>query len=123
MIQLMKRLMVGLLALGFAAGALGQDIWTGGVGQQARDMAPDRNTRIEFFTDGGPYLAQVDYVLYDSQGNRIHEGTSEGPWLLVNLNPGNYSVKAERAETGEVQSVRFGVASSGQQVVGLKFDR
>jgi len=123
MTQLLQRLMVALFVAGLSVSALAQDIWTGGVGMEERDFAPDRNTRIQFFVDGGSYLADVHYVLYDEQGMRMHEGTADGPWLLIDLPAGTYSVKATRDDTGETQSTRFFRQGGGKTVIGLEFDR
>lgn len=121
MTQLIQRLLVGLMALGLAAGAAAVDPWTGGVGEDNRQEAPDRNTRIEFFVSGGPYLANVDYKIYDNRGSVLAEGTADGPWVLVDLDSGSYSVKARRNETGDIQSVRFFVETQGQTNIGLRF--
>lgn len=123
MLKTMRYLAVGLVAAVFSAGAAAQDIWTGGVGEGERDNAPQRNTRIQFFTQGGPYLADVHYVLYDERGNNLHEGTADGPWLLLNLDAGTYSVKATRNETGETQSTRFFKEGGNRLVLGLEFGR
>lgn len=123
MTQLMQRLMVGLMVAGLSMSALAQDIWTGGVGIDERQLAPERNTRIQFFVTGGPYLADVHYVLYDEQGTRMHEGTADGPWVLVDLPAGTYSVKATRGATGETQSTRFFRQGGGKMVIGLQFNR
>lgn len=123
MTQLMQRLMVGVLALGLAATAAAVDPWTGGVSEMGREQAPAKNTRIEFFVSGGPYLADVTYTLYDDRGNVLAEGVADGPWVLVDLQSGTYSVKATRNRTGETESSRFFVETQGKTVVGLMFDR
>lgn len=123
MTKLMQRLFIGLMAMSVAAGAAAIDPWTGGVGENNRQQAPDRNTRIEFFVSGGPYLANIDYTLYDNSGNVLAEGTADGPWVLVDLSSGSYSVKATRNETGDTQSVRFFVETQGQTNIGLRFPR
>ena len=123
MMQLTQRLILGLVVAGLSLGAMAQDIWTGGVGIEERELAPQRNTRIQFFVEGGPYLADVHYVLYDERGNRLHEGTADGPWLLLNLDAGTYSVQATRSETGETQSARFFKEGGNRLVLGLEFGR
>lgn len=123
MTQLMQRLLVGLMALGLAAGVAAVDVWTGGVGKMEREQAPNRNTRIEFFVTGGAYLADVAYTLYDDRGNVLAEGVSDGPWLLVELKSGTYSVKATRDRTGHTESSRFFVETQGKTIVGLRFDQ
>lgn len=123
MIKLMQRLMVGVMALSLAVAAAAIEPWTGGVSEMGREQAPERNTRIEFFVTGGPYLADVTYTLYDDRGNVLVEGVADGPWVLVDLQSGTYSVKATRNRTGETESARFFVETEGQTIVGLRFDR
>lgn len=123
MTQLMQRLLIGLIALSFAGGVAAQEVWTGGVGELNRQQAPDHNTRVEFFVSGGAFLADVSYTLYDGRGNVLAEGTADGPWLVVDLQSGTYSVEATRNRTGETQSARFFVETQGDTIVGLKFQR
>lgn len=123
MMQTMQRLIMGMVVAALSMNALAQDVWTGGVGMNERELAPDYNTRIQFFVNGGSYLSDVHFVLYDEQGMRMHEGTTDGPWVLVDLPAGTYSVKATRTATGETQSTRFFRPRDGDMVFGLRYNR
>ncbi|MHA7879810.1 MAG: hypothetical protein ACX931_08470 [Saccharospirillum sp.] len=111
---------VGLTAL-LASGAAAFDVWTGGVSEAERNDAPERNTRLEFFVEGGSYLADVHFELYTDTGTRILDGHSDGPWVMMELFPGEYSIRGTREATGEAQSVRFYVEPNRPVRLGLKF--
>lgn len=114
-------LTTGALSAVLASGAAAVDPWTGGVGEGARDTAPERNTRVEFFVDNGAYLADIDYELYSADGDSMADGQADGPWVLMELSPGEYSIRGTRESTGEVQSTRFQVEENREQVIGLTF--
>lgn len=111
-----------VLAGGLITSAQALDYWTGGAGMEARENAPtEQNTAIEFFVREGSYLAEVWVTLYDEDGSVLLETMTEGPWLVVDLEPGEYSVRGERASTGEVQSARFQVSGDDAQLIGLRY--
>lgn len=117
-----KLITATLLAGGLITSAQALDYWTGGAGMEARENAPtENNTAIEFFARDGAYLAEVWVTLYDGDGSVLLETMTEGPWLVVDLEPGEYSVRGERASTGEVQSARFEVSEGGGNLVGLRY--
>ncbi|TGG93466.1 hypothetical protein E4656_10485 [Natronospirillum operosum] len=119
---LMQLASTGLLALALALPAAALDYWSGGVGSEARAEAPtDYNTTFEFFERSGSFLAGVEVRLTDGNGDVLLETTSTGPWLMVNLDEGAYRIEATRESTGEVQRVRFNVASGQQEKYGLRF--
>lgn len=119
--HLTNLLTAGALSAVLASGAAAVDPWTGGVSEDGRNTAPERNTRVEFFVDDGAYLANIDYELYSGDGNSMVEGQSDGPWVIMELSPGEYSVRGTRESTGEVQSTRFQVEENRNHVIGLKF--
>lgn len=119
--HLTNLLTAGALSAVLASGAAAVDPWTGGVGEGARETAPERNTRVEFFVDNGAYLADINYELYSADGNSMVEGQSDGPWVIMELSPGEYSIRGVREATGEVQSTRFQVGENRDHIVGLKF--
>jgi hypothetical protein len=91
----------------------------GGVGINARDMlssqAPDHNVRMVFSLNTGNYVADVDVRVRDARGNTVLQGTSDGPWLLAKLQPGNYTVDATyggRTVTQRINVGRTGVRSA-----------
>lgn len=116
-----KLLTASVVALSVASGAAAFDLWTGGVSEHERNDAPERNTRVEFFVDSGSYLSNVYFELYTDTGTRILDGNSDGPWVMMDLFPGEYSIRGTREATGEAQSVRFFVEDGRKHVLGLRF--
>lgn len=45
-------------------------------------------------TQGGAYLADVQVTITDAQGNTVLDATADGPFLLVKLPAGRYTVSA-----------------------------
>lgn len=112
-----------MVAMGLGGLAQAQDTpehWTGGAGMESREKAPDYNTAIQFFAQDGSYLSEIWYTLYDNAGERLLQGMSTGPWLVVDLDPGRYSLAAQRLASGEEQAIRFHVSES-EQMLGVKF--
>jgi len=103
-----------------AINAQAVNFWTGGVGIESRAEAPLFNTAIQFFQQDGSFLANITYTLYDANGQQMLQGSTEGPWLFVDLPNGEYSLKGEHAASGEVQSIRFSVHGDSQ-VFGLRY--
>lgn len=119
--QLAQLLTASVMALLLASGAAAFDLWTGGVSVYERGDAPERNTRVEFFVGSGSYLSNVYFELYTDTGTRILDGYSDGPWVMMELFPGEYSLRGTREATGEAQSVRFFVEDGRNHVFGLRF--
>ncbi|MCH8531079.1 MAG: hypothetical protein LAT65_09505 [Saccharospirillum sp.] len=119
--QLAQLLTACALSILVASGAAAFDLWTGGVSEHERSDAPERNTRVEFFVDSGSYLSNVYFELYTDTGTRILDGHSDGPWVMMELFPGEYSIRGTREDTGEAQSVRFFVEDGRNHVFGLRF--
>jgi len=73
---------------------------TGGVGlgerTQLKDLFDEYTCRIELANEQGEYLAKADIVIRDSEGNRVLKTGTAGPWLLVDLSPGKYSLDVNR---------------------------
>lgn len=95
-----KTLSTGMLvaALGLTSTlALAQDNdryikWAGGVGADNRITAPDTGTKLVFFSENGQYIADVHYVIQDAEGKVLVDALSPGPWVVLDLPPGTYSV-------------------------------
>ncbi|TGG91069.1 hypothetical protein E4656_16880 [Natronospirillum operosum] len=119
--KLGRLILASVVAVGLATSAQAVDYWTGGAGIESREMAPDYNTAIEFFGHDGSYLSEIWFTVYNAHGDRMLEGMTEGPWLLVDLDDGTYSVKGQRMATGEVQSIRFHVEGGRTQLLGLQY--
>lgn len=74
---------------------------TGGIGVNERTalraMQDDFSVKLRFAVKEGAYLANVNVEIQDAQGKSVLEGTSDGPWFMVNLKPGTYTVLASDA--------------------------
>ena len=106
-----KRL--GIAALLLAAGwvnAQNAVVWTGGITAEEREAAPKRGTTLEFFVTGGSFLSGVHVIIKErSSGREVVNTTTTGPWLILDLPAGEYSVRAER-ENGQAQGGYITVA-------------
>ncbi len=71
---------------------------SGGVGSMERKildrMAGDYSLKVVLATDTGHYLSQVQVEIIRADGTKMVSATTEGPWLLADLEPGSYRVKA-----------------------------
>ncbi|HKJ98475.1 MAG TPA: carboxypeptidase-like regulatory domain-containing protein [Desulfotignum sp.] len=72
---------------------------TGGVGIEARQMldrmADDYTLKVVLATKKGHYLSGCDVRITRADGKKMLSTTTDGPWVLVDLAPGNYQVKAQ----------------------------
>lgn len=94
-------------------------VWTGGIGAEEREEAPDTGTRFEFFVRSGSYLSDVNVVIRNAAGNEIVNTLSTGPWLVLNLPDGQYDVRAT-LEDGRAQGVSITVGE-GTNRYGFMF--
>ncbi|WP_243358532.1 hypothetical protein [Fundidesulfovibrio terrae] len=93
---------------------------SGGVGLDEREamqgMASQYNLKLEFAVSEGNYLGDVRVTL---RGPVSLDAVSEGPWFLVRVPPGIYSVTAESAGMAKTQSVTVG--KDGQKTVVFRW--
>lgn len=90
----------------------------GGFGIEERDSMPtDFPLKIVFATDRGHYLSGVDVTILNSSGNTVFElRADDGPWLLVDLKAGRYSLEA--VHNGHKKSIpSFTVPAWGTKTV------
>lgn len=90
----------------------------GGVGIGERELmegrAEDYNLKLSFAEKVGVYLADVDVMVEDRNGNKIISRKTNGPWLYLQLPPGTYDVKATfEGETKQIENLRL---TSGDRV-------
>lgn len=118
---MMKYLLGTLLLLATSAvSAAGNSVvWNGGITIDERESAPTDGTRLEFFVAAGNYLADIAVSITDESGREIVNTTTDGPWLILSLNPGRYQVIARR-RNGDTQSLVIDVAE-GNQRFGFAF--
>jgi hypothetical protein len=107
-----------LLPLAFASlfslGTQAQDyiVWNGGITSEERATAPTTGTKLVFFIESGSFLSDVKVRVKDMQGKVLVDTLSEGPWLILNLPAGQYSVRAEvdGSAQGGVITIEEGVS-------------
>jgi len=97
-------------------------VWSGGVGEEERLAAPDGNVKIVLFQEGGKYVVDAEIVIRDLDHKKavVVREKVEGPWCIVDLPPGRYSLIAIR-ESGDSEGVRFTVKPNKKIKLPLKF--
>ena len=74
---------------------------TGGVGVDERKslkaLRDEFSVKLRFAVQEGAYLANVEVQIQDAKGKPVLESTSSGPWFMVDLEPGTYTVLASDA--------------------------
>ncbi len=72
---------------------------SGGVGEEEIDLLRQvdgaYNVKLIFAATAGNYLSNVHILIEDSQGTKVLEAVSEGPWFYTKLSPGTYNVQAQ----------------------------
>ncbi len=94
-------------------------VWSGGIGLEEREQAPDTGTRLEFFVRSGSFLSDITVVIRNAAGNEIVNTVSTGPWLVLNLPNGQYDVRAT-LEDGRAQGATINVGD-GTSRYGFMF--
>lgn len=86
--------LVGLLLFPTLAPAQSAHLCTG-LGQDAREEAKtfEHTLKLVFAEKMGAFLGAVA-VKVERGGAAVYEGVCDGPWLLLNLEPGRYRVTA-----------------------------
>ena len=85
---------------------------TGGVGigerEKMENWAENYNLKLSFAEEAGVYLADVSVVVEDQRGKQLINMTSNGPWLYLQLPPGDYTVRATvNSETKQSKNVHL----------------
>lgn len=87
------------------------------------DSSADQGSaKLVFFQRGAPYHPAIDVVVRSEAGQTLIATTARGPWLVVNLPEGWYSVRAQR-ESGQTRNARFRIESGQRREVSLRFVR
>ncbi|TAM01942.1 MAG: carboxypeptidase regulatory-like domain-containing protein [Paraburkholderia sp.] len=88
---------------------------SGGVGEDEsmalRQAAHRWPLSLRFTGTGGNYLADIHVKIADAHGTNVLDTTSLGPYMLVKVPPGRYSVHASYAGVAKTSAVTVG--SSG----------
>jgi hypothetical protein len=102
----------------------GEPFVSGGVGLEERDAMQKERIRYALFVrtaaKGGAYLAAVDVRIADKAGKPVLETKLDGPWLLVNLRQGEYTVTANFG--GKVQEKRTTIHRGDNHEMVFYFD-
>ena len=73
-----------------------------GVGKDSRENLPQFSLKLVFSTRTSRYLANIETEILPASNGKPIRIRSVGPWLLVDLPPGKYTVKARNAKGQEV---------------------
>lgn len=100
----MKHYMIGvfsgvaMLTTTVLAAAEVPNMLSGGVGAESRakieSVQKDYDLKLVFTGDQGMYLSGVGVDILNKKGETVGISQTEGPYLLVDLEPGTYTVKA-----------------------------
>ena len=91
---------------------------SGGVGQDEskalQSAAHEWPLALRFTGRGGEFLADVHVQITDSHGASVLDTTSRGPYMLVRLRPGHYSVHVSHAGVDKTSAVTVGSNGSAR---------
>lgn len=62
--------------------------------ERMTEMGKGYNVKMVFAEKSGPFIAGVRLIIEGGKGVKILDVTTDGPWFLIQLPPGSYSVKA-----------------------------
>jgi hypothetical protein len=91
----------------FVSGGVGQD--ESKALQRAEHHWP---LALRFTGRGGEFLADVRVQIANGHGDNLLEATSRGPYMLVKLPPGHYTVHASHAGVEKTSAVTVGEGGS-----------
>jgi hypothetical protein len=106
--------LIASLLLSATASAQNYIVFNGGISQEERATAPNTGTRLVFFVRAGNFLANVSVSVKDSAGQELVNTVTTGPWLILNLPNGRYSVNAT-IPSGEAQGLSIEVDGSNKE--------
>jgi len=119
-LELMFLLLAAFWLTGSPGNVLGaMDPLSAGVGAGDRAPHPEYGLKLEFTLRAGNYLTEVDVDIYRN-GKVIKNIHSPGPWLFVDLEPGDYAVVA-RLTDGRKQGAQFSITAGKQTQVILSW--
>jgi hypothetical protein len=103
----------------------GRPFVSGGVTQDERDALSALRSRyaLEVVTaarGSGAYLAGVHVTVIGENGRKLLDTALDGPWLLVDLAPGRYTVDATLG--GQAQSRTVTIPAGGRREAYFYFD-
>jgi hypothetical protein len=96
----------GVSFVSFVSGGVGQD-----ESQALRSAASQWPLSLRFTARSGEFLADVHVTIEDAHGTSVLDATSRGPYMLVKVPPGRYSVHVSHADISKTSAVT--VSASG----------
>lgn len=97
---------------------------SGGVGETERAQMDEAsrayNLRVVMARPTGEYLSGVRVNIHNAQGAAILSTVTEGPWLLVRLPPGTYTVQAATGDQTRQAAVRVDRDHQAKVVMHLR---
>jgi hypothetical protein len=97
---------------------------SGGIGLESRERLRAKqdsyNLMVLLAQSDGHYLGGADITISDRSGKSLLITQVKGPWLLVKLPPGDYTVDAKARNA--VQRARVVVAENGLKRVRLTWE-
>lgn len=112
-------------ALTEAKTAQGESYITGGIGLDERDVLDKRRAEFSLWIatavkKAGSYLSDVRIRIADTAGKTVLDTKLAGPWLLVDLKPGRYTVEASLHE--QTQRKTTNISKGGHREMLFYFD-
>lgn len=97
---------------------------TGGVGDAEQAIMSSRFSDFSYKlvnVKSGPeaaFVSEVHVVILKDQGNKkVLETTTDGPWLIANLPPGDYTVKATFEEVTKTKHITLYEGANQRMVI------
>jgi len=111
------------LLLMFSATVSAQNyvIWSGGIGTDERAEAPQEGTRLVFAIRSGAFLSRVQVSITNTEGTELVSTITDGPWLVLDLPNGQYTVNAS-LDNREPVSGSFSVGGTQREFTILFSD-
>ena len=85
---------------------------SGGVGADSLDrinaLSRDFNLKLVFAMKSGDYVSDVKVAISSAAGKTLLDATSDGPWFLTKLPPGNYQIVATFSGRAEKRAITVG---------------
>ena len=105
--------------------AQGENYIAGGIGLSERDMLAERRADFSLWIatavkKAGSYLSDVRIKISDAAGKSVLDTRLDGPWLLVDLKPGSYTVEASFRK--QTQRKTTNISKGGHREMLFYFD-
>jgi hypothetical protein len=98
-------------------------VYSGGVGEDdmnyIKSIQHNYNLKLMFTENNGVFLADMPVRITDRGGNTVVDTVTKGPILLVNLQPGTYTVSA--TDAGMTREQKITVSDRGLRGYQLHF--